>query len=234
MSETITIPRRFNGPLASGNGGYSAGVVAGMLEGTVEASLRSPVPLDIELEVVREPDGSVRVLDGETLVIEAREAPEPQLELPEPVGVDEAREAASRYRGLAEGTFSRCFVCGRAREDAFGVFAGSVPGRGLVASPWTPPDWTADAEGNVRPEFVWAVLDCPTYFALYASGDLPPSVLGRLTARVDGTVRAGSELVVVAWPIERDGRKHHAGAAVLNEDGEPLAAGRALLIAPRA
>ena len=39
---------------------------------------------------------------------------------------------------------------------------------------------------------------------------------------------------MIGWPIERDGRKHHAGAAVLSGDGEPLAVARALLIAPRA
>jgi len=35
---------------------------------------------------------------------------------------------------------------------------------------------------------------------------------------------------VIAWPIEVDGRKHHAGSAVLSPAGEPLAIARALLI----
>ena len=133
----------------------------------MEVTLRRPVPLDTPLDVVRDGDASLRVLDGDTPVIEARSAPELEVEVPAPVTRREARVAASRYRGLADGLFSRCFVCGRAREDAFGVFAGAVEGRELVASPWTPPPWTADADGRVRPEFVWAVLDCPTYFALY-------------------------------------------------------------------
>jgi hypothetical protein len=129
--------------------------------------------------------------------------------------------------------FSRCFVCGRAREDAFGVFAGPVDGRGLVASPWTPPSWTADAAGHVLPEFVWAVLDCPTYFALYMEGELPLSVLARLTARIDGPVVAGEKQVVIGWPLESDGRKRYAGSAVLSAEGETLAVARALLIEPR-
>ena len=233
MAESISIPSRFNGPLNSGNGGYSCGVVAGLITGTVEANLRAPVPLDRRLDVVPAADGSVQVLDGETLVIEARRASGPAVEVPAPVGVEQAREASTRYRGLSDGTFSRCFVCGRARDDAFGVFAGSVSGRDLVASPWVPPRLTADADGNVRSEFVWAVLDCPTYFALYASGELPQSVLARLTARLDAPVRVGEEHVVVAWPIELDGRKHHAGAAVISATGETLALARALLIAPR-
>jgi hypothetical protein len=232
--DSVSIPSRFNGPLESGNGGYCSGVAAGFVEGTAEVSLRRPIPLDTPLDVAREDDGSVRLLDGEEIVVEAQQVPELDVEVPEPVSPHEARVAAERYRGLTDGLFSRCFVCGRAREDAFGVFAGAVEGRGLVASPWTPPAWTADTAGHVRPELVWAVLDCPTYFALYTDGELPLSVLARLTARIEAPVVAGEEHVVMAWPIEIDGRKHHAGAAVLSGDGETLAVARALLIAPRA
>jgi hypothetical protein len=231
--ESLSIPRRFNGPLDSGNGGYCSGVAANFLGGAAEATLRRSVPLDTPLDVVREDDESVRVLDGEELVVEAHSVGELNVDAPAPVSADEARSAAARYRAPYDGVFSRCFVCGRAREDAFGVFAGAVEGRELVASPWTPPPWTADESGNVRPEFVWAVLDCPTYFALYMDGELPMSVLARLTARIDAPVAAGQEHVVIAWPIERDGRKHHAGSAVLSADGEPLAIARGLLIQAR-
>jgi hypothetical protein len=233
VPESVTIPSRFNGPLESGNGGYSAGVVAGFIDGAAEVSLRRPVPLDTPLDVVREGDAAVRVFEGEELVAEGRPAPELEVEVPARVGPDEARRAAARYRGSPDGLFSRCFVCGRAREDAFGVFAGAVEGRELVASPWTPPAWTADSAGHVLPEFVWAVLDCPTYFALYMSGELPLSVLARLGARIEAPIVAGEEHVVITWPIELDGRKYHAGAAVLSPDGDALAVGRALLIKMR-
>ncbi len=233
MPDSLSVPSRFNGPLESGNGGYCAGLAAGFLEGPAEVTLRRPVPLDTPLDVVREKDGSLRVLDGEELVIEALAVPEFEPEVPGPVSPDEARLAAARYRGRSDGLFSRCFVCGRAREDAFGVFAGQVDGRQIVASPWTPPSWTADADGHVLPEFVWAVLDCPTYFAIYMNEELPVSVLARLTARIDTPVVAGAEHVVIAWPLEADGRKRHAGSGVLSPDGEALAVARALLIEPR-
>jgi hypothetical protein len=230
VPETVSIPRRFNGPLESGNGGYCSGVIAGFLEGAGEVSLKAPVPLETPLEVVREGEGVVRAMDGETLVAEAHSSPGLDVEVPAPVSLQEARRAGARYRGRSDGPFSRCFVCGRAREDAFEVFAGAVDDREVVASPWTPPSWSADASGRVRPEFVWAVLDCPTYFALYASGELPMSVLARLGARIEAPVVAGEQHVVIAWPIELDGRKHHAGSAVLSSEGEPLAVARALLI----
>lgn len=234
MPASIVIPRRFNGPLESGQGGYCSGVLADFLEGAAEVSLRRPAPLDTPLEVARESDGSVHLLHREALIADARSVTGVEVEVPAPVSPREAHLAATRYRGLSEGLFSRCFVFGRAREDAFGVFPGAVEDGRLVASAWTPPSWAGDAEGRVLPEFVWAVLDCPTYFALYTSGALPESVLARLTARVDAPVVAGEEHVVMAWPIEADGRKRHAGSAVLSADGRVLAVGRALLIEPRA
>lgn len=233
MSQTISVPSRFNGPLTSGHGGYCSGLFAGFVEGLAEVTLRSPVPLDTPLDVIRENDGSVRVIEGETLVAEAHPVPELTLGVPEPVSVDEARLAQSRYRGKPDDLFGRCFVCGRGREDALGVFAGAVKGRDLVATSWTPPDWTADADGRVLPEFIWAVLDCPTYFAVYTDGDLPMSFLGRLAARIEGPAVAHEEHVVIAWPIGADGRKRHAGAAVLSADGDPVAVARALMIEPR-
>jgi hypothetical protein len=229
VAETVTVPGRFNGPLDSGNGGYSAGVAAGLLGGAVEANLRKPVPLDTDLTVDRDGD-SVRILDGDELIVEARRA-DPGLDPPEPVSVEEARSARERYRGVSGDVFSRCFVCGLDREDAFEVFAGQVEGRELVASPWTPPDWTADDQGNVRPEFVWAVLDCPTYFAACLHDEeLPMSVLAQLTAEIRAPARAGEEHVVMSWPLETDGRKRWAGVALLNAAGEPLAVGKALMI----
>jgi hypothetical protein len=210
-------------------------VLAAQIDGPVEVSLRSAVPLDTPLTLVGDEDGSLRALDGEVLVAEARPAPGFEVDVPEPVSVEDARAATAGYRGLESGPFCRCFVCGRSREDGFDVFAGPVDGRPVVASPWTPPAWAADADGNVRPEIVWAVLDCPTYFATYVDvdGELPLAVLARHTAYVGGPVRAGEDYVAIGWPIAVDGRKRHAGSAVLSANGEVLASAQALLVEPR-
>jgi hypothetical protein len=117
VTESLTIPRRFNGPLDSGNGGFCAGAVAGLLGGRAEVSLRKPVPLDMPLAVERDGFGAVRVLDGEALIAEGHPEPDFVIDVPEPVSLDEARQAAERYRGLDDGVFSHCFVCGRAREE---------------------------------------------------------------------------------------------------------------------
>jgi hypothetical protein len=231
---TIVVPSRFNGPRESGNGGYTSGLLASQLSEPVEVSLRSPVPLDEPLELVTDEEGVLRALHGETLVAEARELPELDLEVPAPASIEEARRASQNYRAPADGVFSNCFVCGRARgEDCFEVFAGQVEGRELVATPWTPPAWAAGEDGNVRPELIWAVLDCPTYFATHLEGELTLSMLVRQRGQLLAPVAAEAEHVVIAWPIEAEGRKRLAGAAVLSADGETLAVAEALMIEPR-
>jgi hypothetical protein len=229
-----TVEGRFNGPRGSGNGGYSGGLFAAPLDSAAaEVSLRSPVPLDEPLMLERQDDGSVQAVHGGNLVGEAHALDGLDLSLPDPVGLEEARAASERYRAPADGVFSHCFVCGRAREDGFGVFAGPVEGRELAASTWAPLPWTAGSDGSVRPEFVWATLDCPTYFASHLSGELTLSVLVRQRTELHAPVPAKGEHVVVAWPIEAEGRKRLAGAAVLSADGALLATTEILLVEPR-
>lgn len=228
---SLTVAARFNGPNGSGQGGYSAGLLAAEVEGPAAVSLRSPVPLDRPLDLVRE-GGVVRALDGETLVAEAAPAPPLALEPPTPVAVAEARAAQEDYVAHRGSPFSNCFVCGADRSDCLEVFAGPVPGRELVASTWTPPAWCAGTDGVVRPEIVWAVLDCPTYFAVYGR-ELAIAFLVRQQAVLRAPVRAGEEHVVLAWPLAAEGRKRSAGAALLGPDGEPLALGEVLMVEPR-
>ena len=230
-AETLTIPGRFNGPRDSGNGGYSCGLFASLIDGPAEVSLRAPVPVDTELRGVPRDDGGADILDGDMLVATVEPAAELDLEVPETVNLDEAREGSKLYRGVEDGPFSHCFVCGLARKDAFGVFAGEVEGKRVVASPWTPPAETAGGDGTVADEFAWAVLDCPTYFAAYYGEDLEMSVLARQQVRIDGPVRAGEEHVVIAWPISTDGRKRLTGCALLSAEGETLARGQVLMVA---
>jgi hypothetical protein len=113
------------------------------------------------------------------------------------------------------------------------VFAGQVAGRRVLASPWTPPAWAADGDGAVRPEFVWAALDCPATFATLLDDAASPGVLARMSARIDAPIPAGRDHVVIGWPAGAEGRKAHAGSAVLSADGSVLAAAEALLITPR-
>jgi hypothetical protein len=231
----ISIPKRYNGPLGSGNGGYCAGVFAALIDEPAAVNLRRPVRLGVPLDLVEAGGGEIHVKDGGELIAEVQPAPVPALKIPKPVDLERARAATRRYRGTEEGVFSQCFVCGRARDDSLGVFAGPVEGRALVASPWTAADRPTGEGGSVPSELVWSVLDCPTVFAAFLDSDAEPiAFLVRFNVELRAPVAAGEEHVVIGWPVARDGRKHRAGSAVFSAAGELLAVAEALMIEPRA
>ena len=123
-------------------------------------------------------------------------------------------------------------VCGpdRAPGDGLRIFPGALGDKDLFACPWTPHRSLADANGTVRPECVWAALDCPTSAPNAKDGHGAPAVLGRLAARLDAPVRAGDPHVLVSWELGREGRKHSAGAVLFDSRGRALARSRALWI----
>jgi hypothetical protein len=55
-------------------------------------------------------------------------------------------------------------------------------------------------------------------------------VLASLTARLAAPVNVGEPHTIVSWPIEVDGRKRHAAAALFDPEGQMLGASRALWI----
>jgi hypothetical protein len=229
---TVTVPSRFNGPPSSGNGGYTCGVLASFIDGPAAVSLRRPVPLDRPLEVRHEDDGKAYAFADEELVVEAVPT-SPLLAwdggLP---SLAEARAARDRYDAPLTGEFADCFVCGLSRPDGLKVYTGPVDGDDLVAAPWTAANWTADQDGAVLPEFVWAALDCPAYFALHGKGK-QVSYLARQQVDILAPLRSDVEYVVVGRPLERSGRKGLAAAAILDADGVVLAHGECLFVVPR-
>ncbi len=233
MPQTVTIARRFNGPSSSGNGGYVCGLMANLIDGPSEATLRAPPPLEKPLTLVRDEHGAVSLRDGDALIGEAKPIAFDLAAPPAPT-LAEARAAAKRYAGLHDHRYPTCFVCGTGRphHDGLDLFTGAVEGRDMVACTWTPGADLATADGVVRPEFVHAALDCPSYWALPHAGK--PALLARLTASIDAALpRAGEELIVAAWPISSDGRKHRGAAALYTASGALIARSEALWIEPR-
>jgi hypothetical protein len=219
----MIVPGRFNGPPDSANGGYACGLVAALLGGVAEVTLRLPPPLERELTVVRV-DGRVEIRDGEALVAEA-EPVELDVDVPEPVSVEDAEEASTHYEGFVHHAYNTCYVCGPKREDGLRVYAGPVEGRpGLLAAPWTPP-------ADVSAELVWAALDCPGGWAV-DDFQREGVLLGRMAAEVDRLPMPGKPHVVLGWRIGDDRRKRYAGSALLTADGEVLARARSTWIVP--
>jgi hypothetical protein len=231
-AETLTIPAFFNGPPTSANGGYTCGIVAELVGSeVVEVSLRSPPPLDTPLRVTRDGD-AVSLHDGDTLVAEGR--PSDLLEdVPDAVPVDEvvAAQEVGGERWSAGHPFPTCVVCGPGREDGLGIYPAALSGReGVFGATWTPAESTGDADGCVRPELVWATLDCPTSAPVGNWNAGPAIMLASLTARLGCPVRVGEQHTILSWELGREGRKGWGGAALYDSDGVLTCASRALWI----
>jgi len=234
----ITIDRRFRGPAASANGGYACGVAAAQLSdagGPVEVTLRSPPPLDSPIEVERAGERAV-FREGAQLIAEAAVRTSLTIEPPAPVSFDEATQAARRCPWTAADAghpYPGCFVCGpdRAEGDGLRIFPGAVTGRNVAAAPWIPDSSLAGADGRIRPEIVWSVLDCPSLFGMvcFEVWEGRP-LLGRLAAEILSSPLVGDRCVCVGWFERRDGRKFHAGSALFSERGELRALGQATWI----
>jgi hypothetical protein len=238
MTQEIWIDRRFHGPPDSGNGGYTCGVVAAEVDGPAEVTLRLPPPLETPLRIEPTGDGGVRAFDGDALVAEgARRGEDLGIDVPDPVAIADA-EAAGADAWFAhhseEHPFPTCFVCGPRREhgDGLHILVGPLDGRHESADAWTPAPELADGDGAVRPEFVWAALDCSGGIGSFgedlAGGN--PYVLGRLAVSIRGPVHAGEPHAVLGWRVGRDGRKLAAGSAIYAADGELVGLGRATWI----
>jgi hypothetical protein len=229
---SLSVARRFCGPPTSANGGYFAGLVAALAGGNVAVRLLSPPPLDTELSVLERADGALELHHGTALVAQTR--PD-RVSVPDvaPPSYLEAVEASRRYVGFIHHPFPTCFVCGpqRGRGDGMRIFPGPLLERPLVAAPWVADDSLAAADGKVRPEFMWAALDCPGWIATVTDARI--ALLGEFSAHIDRRVHVDERCLIVGWHVGTEGRKHQAGTALFDEDGEVCAYAQALWIEPR-
>jgi hypothetical protein len=146
-----------------------------------------------------------------------------QAQAPPAPTVQEAEIATRRYVGFAHHRFPTCFVCGTARDDGLRIYAGQVGDSALIASTWTP-----ESDG---PLFAWAVLDCPSAYAIESVHHRAQIVvLASLTVELRERPRIGERHVVAAWPVASDGRKNHSASALYDATGRVLAVADALWI----
>jgi len=205
--------------------------LAAHLDGPAEVTLRRPPPLERPMSVVGADDGMVRLFDGDALVAEASPAVDDLgLQIPDAPTPEEARAAGTRSRYLAnpeEHGFPTCFVCGPDRKvgDGLRILVAPLDGRSVSADLWEPDAGLAGPDGMVRPEFVWAALDCPSGIGALGENVPPdePWLLGRLAVRQLRAIAPKSAQVVIGWRIDQEGRKLFGGSALFS-DGETLAA----------
>ena len=235
---SIIINRRYCGPPNSGNGGYVCGRLARHIDGGTEVTLRSPPPLDRKLDVAATDEGMFELRDGVTVVATGQPV-RVELARLEKASFDEARtaELATPIKPH-EHPLPTCFVCGPARApgDGLRISAGPIArhssqGSSVFAATWIPDANLAAEDGRVGSEFLWSALDCPTgYASSYdrESGgfDPIPTLLGRMSARIEKRPHPGECCVITAWETGRAGRKRIAEAAAYGETGTLLAVAR--------
>ena len=238
----FVIEPRFCGPPGSGNGGYVCGRLAQHLDGPAEITLRRPPPLATPMTVQHSGDGLVLVLDGDTVVAEGRRAPLTlPLTVPDAISIADARTAGARSMLRIHpqaNPFPTCFVCGPDRRpgDGLRIMVGPVAGRSVAADVWYPDESLADGYGCVRPEFLWAALDCAGGVGALtdAAANDQAFVLGRFAVRQLESVQPGKPHVVSGWRVGQDGRKLTAGSAVFDAAGRPVGVAYATWIQLRA
>lgn len=224
----MVIDRRFRGPVASGNGGVSAGLAASLVEGPAAVQLRMPPPLDTSM-VVRDLDDGIALLLDEQIVIEARSA---QVPVAVPLDGADLEDVLARTfeRGanpmLTSHPAPECFVCGP-RDDGLRLIVRNLPGTEIWSSVWTPDVSVATDGRYVDDHVLWGVLDCPAGMAVVRGpviDELPffPA-LTRLTASLHARVAVGESVAVLAWNEPSDARRVNAGTAILDDDNRVLA-----------
>ncbi len=237
LARALRVGARYCGPPDTANGGYVSGLLAAELaqaSPAVSVRLLAPVPLERELEILRAGDGLELRDPGD--------APgEKPLAVARPTGFLDDPPAAPSFVGIGSGSrrcrafethpFPRCFVCGpeRPTPDGLAIWPERLA-EGWVGAEWTVAASLVDDAGAVRPEFIWAALDCASSFALLEPTEaqaFEPMVLGTLVARVSGCLRAGEIARVGAWSEGFSGRRGVGGTAVWGGDGRLIGVARA-------
>ncbi len=196
--------------------------------------IRAPVPLDVPLQLEVAEGGVILTGEAGAVICQAGSARLALPAPPTPPTLEAARAAGARCMGLSQRVHPACFTCGDQRHEGDGlrVFPGQVDGReaGIVACAWTPHAVFADAEGVVAPEIVWAALDCPGYFSWIEREGRLGALLGTMTGEILRLPKAGQDCIVMAWPLESEGRKRMSGVALFDADGDLLALGHQVWI----
>lgn len=251
LGEGFVVDEPFSGMPGFVLGGYAAGILAARLGGSATVFLRAPLALGKRVRI----DGVDPLLLTGTegrVIAEAVPLELPAMRIPT-VTVDDAAAASEGFAGHRRHLFPTCFCCGPARPVGTGlrIFPGAVQGGTVVAAAWTPAaaTWLGNA-GRSAPtvrqdpelagsadavpiEIIWSALDCPAIWALVLSLDprtADEAVTGRLDVELRAPIAIGQTCVVTGWPLEAEGRKRIAAAAVLSAEGEPLVIARQTMV----
>lgn len=219
----VTIPRQFNGPPESGNGGWVSGLIAAARlsqdpRGPVTARLRMPPPLETPLAWEHAPEESRLETHGGAVVGTAATGSFVR-DVPPFVDAAGVEAGLAAYPGFHTHPFDLCFTCGTARGEGDGlrIFTGPI-GDSLTAAPWHVHPSFDDGSGAVDVPVTWAALDCPGGWA--ADFSVQPMLLGTMTAEVLSAPRVGQTYHSVGRLSGVEGRKFFTDTALYTPEGE--------------
>lgn len=223
MTGSLVIDRRFRGPLAFGNGGVSAGLLASMTDGLPSVQLRKPPPLDRPLQI-HPRDDVIDVVDDGQVVLRATDGHRP---VTPPLDDDVLERTFARGSNPIPAWHAapECFVCGP-REDGLRLCPMHLPDTDVWSTVWNPDALLSRGGATVDRHVVWGALDCPAGFAVCEAGVAEPTffpALTRQTVQIEAPAPVGRPVAVFGWAISEDQQRVNGGSALIDEHGTVLA-----------
>lgn len=230
---TIRIPTSRQGQTGMGQGGYTSYAFASAIDEPVTVALRSPIPLETDLDVVHL-DDRWHLVDPsapETVILEATRW-EPDFALTTPVTIDAAHEARRAFPLAPEDhPAPHCLSCGF-NERSLHVHAGPL-GDGRWATPFHAPEW-ATIDGEVDLSLLWMAMDCSCGWYIAHEGEHRQAVTVQFAVQVHDDIVPETDYALVAWQgdydIGWDGRKRGAAAALFDANGNCVAQSRSFWV----
>lgn len=229
----IRISRRFEGPVGSGQGGWTAAQFAERIDAPLTIALRAAIPFDTDMTIVDDGPDRWRLATADDTTIMIGERWEGDFPETEAVSIDEAAAARVVF-GVDPDDHPApvCFSCG-GQADSMQVHPGPLAD-GRFATDWTVPDWTRRDDGSVEPGAIWAAIDCTAAWFTTQTGERRVALTAQFTAEIVEPITAGETYALVGWAGGHDavwdGRKRRAASAAFDREGRCVARSTSLWI----
>ena len=231
----IRIGSWFQGPTGSGQGGWAAHRFTTAIGEPVTVAIRRPIPLEVDMFIVDVDDDNWHLIDPSEPVNPVLIATrwQPAFSTTNPVSIDNAADARTRFPLHDEHPVPVCFSCGL-EPDTMRVHSGPLQD-GRWATDWTVPAWAVNDTGAVDEGALWAAIDCAQAWYAGNAGGRCHAVTAQLAVDVPVALEPGATYALVAWngtySQDWDGRKRGAGGAVFASDGTCVAQSSSFWIA---
>lgn len=242
--DNTVLSQRFCGPPKTGNGGFTAGILAEAVGASAaEIRLLSPTPVETSIVIESEKGQKGSIYDDSKKVLATLQSISdedfPEYKLPIVPDLDETKKISAFYPGFTTHPFPTCFVCGPKRElnDGMRIFVGAAPKQvgfdNLMVGHWLPDETVVSEDDTVRDAAIWGALDCPGGFS--AVLDKPKLiVLSKIRGKIIKPAKIGDDYTVMSWRLQKMSRAFKVMTAIFRSDTKELfAIAESLWLAPR-